>query len=292
MPVGPDEADVDACCDTVASIAACEPAIQTVVLIDDGSPERDLAARAAADGVELVSLRHPLVGRPGTMRARTSAGTLLGLRWLVENSSADVLMKMDTDALVIAPFAAKLQAALADPSVGLVGSYDQTCNGNPRSFDSWVGNVQKAARRRQLLGGRRARRVRRLIREGRAAGYAWGEHVLACALAMPRPAAQACLAPVGDPLTFAGSELGDDAALGILVRRAGYRLAGHVGEGETFGVAWRGLPDSPKRLAERGYSVIHSVKNDQRWPEAEVRRHFARLRNRAAQAQVEVELQR
>ncbi|HEY2441098.1 MAG TPA: hypothetical protein VGI07_12755, partial [Solirubrobacteraceae bacterium] len=64
----------------------------------------------------------------------------------------------------------------------------------------------------------------------------------------------------------------------------GFRLAGHVDEGETFAVAWRGLPDTPEGLVTRGYSIIHSVKNDPRITESEIRRDFAARRARPVSA--------
>ncbi|HWE11719.1 MAG TPA: hypothetical protein VG325_20395 [Solirubrobacteraceae bacterium] len=288
MPVGPTSTEVDRCRDTIESIVGLEPAVRWIVLVDDDAAPRDLlsAVGAAATDVEVVRLDHPLASGVASIYERLTASVLVGLRWVVRHTPADVVMKIDTDALVIAPFADKLSRALAGPAVGLIGAYDRTCNGEERSFDAWVGLVQRAATRRRLAGGPHARRARRLVREARAAGYEWGEHVLACALAMPRVALDAIDAGGGldDPLAFVGAELADDPMLAILVRRAGYRLAGHVGEGDTFAVAWRGLPDTPGRLVARGYSIIHSVKNDPRVPESEIRRYFAAGRARPISA--------
>jgi hypothetical protein len=163
-----------------------------------------------------------------------------------------------------------------------VGSFDRDCNGAPRDFSMWVKPVQRAGRlvqgRRIALSGR-ARRVRRYVREARRAGYVWGENALACAIAMPRPALDALRADgaLDDACAFVGTRLYDDPILGLLVRRAGYRLANHVDAGDTFAVRWRGLPAEPAQLLERGYSIIHSVKNDAT-PEAEIRRTFGALR--------------
>jgi hypothetical protein len=279
MPVGPTSTEVDRCRDTIDSIVRLEPAVRWIVLVDDDAAPRDLVAAvgAAETGVDVVRLDHLLPSGVASVYERLTVSVLAGLRWVTRHTTADVVMKIDTDALVIAPFADKLSRALADPAVGLIGSYDRTCNGEERSFDAWVALVQRAGRRRRLAAGRHARRARRLVREARAAGYEWGEHVLACALAMPRIALDAIDAggALDDPLAFAGAELADDPMLGILVRRAGFRLAGHVGEGETFAVAWRGLPDTPDRLVARGYAIIHSVKNDPRVTESEIRRYFA-----------------
>jgi hypothetical protein len=237
------------------------------VLVDDTTePLGDVEAPG------LVTVPHPLRGSRANKFDRIAAGTLTGLGWVAEHDAADLVMKLDTDSLVIAPFADKLSSALADPSVGMAGSYDLTCNGDPRSFAPWAKKVRRASRLiqpRRIALSRRARRARQIIREARQRGYVWGEHPLACAVAVKRAALEA-MRERGrflDPLTFLGTGLGDDPILALLVRRAGSRIVGHVQAGETFGVAWHGLPDTPTRLAERGYSIIHSVKNDERFPE-------------------------
>jgi hypothetical protein len=279
MPVGPDAAEVQRCRDTALSIAAWEPGVRWLVLVDDAAAPRDLAAEIDAGEAEVVVLPHPLRGRNAGLQDRVAAAVIAAFGWVARETSADFVMKIDTDALVIAPFADKLSAGTAADDVGLLGSYDRTCNGDPRSFAPWVRPVKRTARfvqPRRIAVGARARRARHYVREARARGYVWGEHALACGLAMPRRTLDAIArgGAFNDPCTFVGTNLFDDPILGILVRRAGYRLAGHVDEGQTFGVAWRGLPDTPENLLARGYSIIHSVKNDQRLAEPEIRAVF------------------
>jgi hypothetical protein len=280
MPVGPDAVEVRRCRETAASIATWEPNVRWLVLVDDAPQERDLAAEVRCGDARVVVLPHPLRGTSAVLQDRLGAAVLEALRWIVHDTDAEVAMKIDTDALVIAPFAEKIAAACEDPAVGLLGSYDRDCNGVARSFRPWVRPVKRTARlvqpRRIAVGGR-ARRARQLVREARAQGYIWGEHALACGLAIPRRALDAIAQAGGldDPCTFVGTRLFDDPILGILVRRAGYRLAGSVGDGELFGVAWRGLPDTPERLQERGFSIVHSVKNDERVSEDDIRAFFA-----------------
>jgi hypothetical protein len=288
IPVGPGEDELARCRDTLDSLLCWEPAVRWLVLVDDSPEDRGLAGLVDAGSVPAVALPGPLAAcrRPFPLVDRVAAGVLAALRWVAEHTDAELVLELDTDALVIAPFAHKLMAATADETVGLVGSYERTCNGEPRSFAPWAGYVQAAAaplRHRRRMLSARAWRARGHIRRARAHGYEWGEHALACGLGIPRRAldalrAQGCL---DDPTVFAGTGLGDDPVLAILIRGCGYRLAGHVGDGETFGVAWRGLPDSPQRLAARGYSIIHSVKSDPRFPEQEIREHFRRRRSAA-----------
>jgi hypothetical protein len=264
------------------SLATWEPDVRWLVLVDDGADDGTFD-RDVPPGLEVVVLPHPLRDRMVAFSDRIAAAVVAGLDWIVRNTDADLVLRLDTDALIIAPFREKLDGALADESIGLIGSYDVDCNGEPRDFSSWVPTMQRRARliqpRRIAVVGRFAR-IRRYISEARAAGYVWGEHALGCSFAVPRRILDAIHADgvLDDPGFYVRSGIGDDPLVALFVRRAGYRLAGHVGEGETFGVLWHGLPDTPEGLSFRGYSIIHSVKNDPHFSEPEIRRHFRALR--------------
>jgi hypothetical protein len=287
MPVGHHPVEVERCRDTTASITAWEPAVRWIVLIDDAEEPRELVGATGSDGPEVIVLPPPVcAARAGTFD-RITANVLAGMAWVAENTTANVVMKIDTDALVIAPFSDKIARALAeDGSIGLVGSYSRTCTGAARDFSPWVATLQRAGRwlqwgqhRPHLAVGRRGL-VRRIVHDARAAGYCWGEHALACAFAIPCDLILDWRddALLDDVCLFLGSDLGDDPVLGLLVRRSGRRLANLVGRNEPFAVAWRGLPMPPPELLRGGYSVIHSVKNDAAWPEARVREFFASRR--------------
>jgi len=285
MPVAAGETEAERFRDTADSLLANEPAVRWLAVLDDAPSERDLTSQLRSAGAEIAVLRSPLDPRVTDRESRLSVGVLSGLRWAAEQTDCDVAMKLDTDALVISPFAADLETALADPGVGMLGSYDRDPNGDARSFKVVAPSVRRAANvlhPRQVRLVVRGRRARRLIRESRAAGYQWGEHVLGCALALPRRTLDALRADgsLQDPLVFVGTRLYDDMVLAILVRRTGLRIAGHVHEHGGFGVSWRGLPDTPERLSARGFSIIHSVKNDKRFTESEIRSFFREHRHR------------
>ena len=279
MPVAAGSVEEARFTDTAESLLVNEPSVRWLVVIDDTSEDRNLADALPATEATVVVLRSPLDDSVSDRESRITVGVLEGLKWVVGNTDCDVVMKVDTDALVIAPFAQKLEAAINDASVGLLGSYDVDCNGGRRSFRPLVPAVKRAAsvlHPRQLARLGKGREARRYILESRAAGYEWGEHVLGCALAIPRHALDTLdrNGSLDSSLIWVGTTLYDDPVLAILVRRAGFRIAGHVEEGGGFGVAWRGLPDTPERLAERGFSIIHSVKNDERLSESEIRAYF------------------
>jgi hypothetical protein len=298
MPVGPGAEELDRFADTAASLAI-EPAIRWLVLVDDGDDNRDLANVVSLPDVAVATLRPPKRTRRAAFEDRIAAHVLAALGWAGRNTDASLFMKLDTDALVIAPFADKLAARFAaDPGVGLLGSYDRMSNGAPRDFGPWVDPVRRAGVtlgwRPARLGpgrpvvalGRRRARVRRYIKDARAAGYSWGEHALAAAFAIRHELVARWLVDgvLDDPGVFLGTRLGDDPILGILVRRSGWRLGGMVDPGDPFALAWRGLPSPPDELLAGGYSIIHCVKNDRRWSEADIRGFFRGRRAAVAPA--------
>jgi hypothetical protein len=286
MPVGPDPAELARARDTLASIVAWEPAVRWLVLIDDSPTVRGLNRLIDFRGVHVEVLRSP-AGASGDFWDRVTATVLAGIAWVAGNTAADMVTKIDTDSLVIAPFAAKLMSAFeAAPGVGLFGSYDVGCNGRKRSFHTWAKPVRIAASRVQLKGRHsrlavgRAAKARTIIRDARRSGYVWGEHALACAFAIDRSTYMSWASDdvLADPTVFMGTGLGVDPVVGILVRRSGKRLASLVGKGDPFGVAWRGLPMTPAELLARGHSIIHSVKNDRDWSEESIRAFFGARR--------------
>jgi hypothetical protein len=81
-----------------------------------------------------------------------------------------------------------------------------------------------------------------------------------------------------DPARWLNTRFGDDIMLGVQARALGLDLVGLVADGDPFGLRHIGLADRPARLVERGFSFIHSVKNDPEMPEDEIRRFFAERR--------------
>ena len=216
-------------------------------------------------------------GRKADLFDRITVATLAGVGWAAEHDTADFIMKLDAP-LVIAPFVEKLVSACAQPDVGMTGSYDVNCNGEPRSFDSWSKVTKRATRLiqpRRLAISTRARRARRFIREARDAGYVWGEHPLACAVALTRGAVdvmrrEGCFV---DPLTFIGTGLGETRCSGSWSAEPAFVRS--VTSETVRPSRSRGADcPLPSRLAERGYSIIHSVKNDACFSEQQIVDYF------------------
>jgi hypothetical protein len=273
IPVGPSNREVARLDDAVDALRAAErPDDIELILIDDAPEPRDLTGRFGWPSACVI--RTPLWagGRPPDPASAMVAGTLAGLR-LAARLDVEFLLKLDTDALAIGAFADALRDALADPAVGIVGSYDRTCTGGVRDWTRWRRPLARVGLPVSLVAApdtrvglrlvhrpRAARQAaRRLLRQARAQGYVTGEHCLGGAYAVSR----ALLArdDLFVPAPWLGTGLAEDVVVGLLCRAAGLRLRGLVGRDEPFGVHHVGLPAMPAELLASGHSIVHAVKH-------------------------------
>jgi hypothetical protein len=288
IPVAPGDGERARVHDLLAALAAHEPGVARIVLVDDDPDAR----RFDLPGLAVVA--NPRHGRGIGTLGGTCTATLAALSWVAGNAPGVHCVRLDTDALVIAPFADKLADAIAArPRAGVLGSFDRTCNGEPRDFSPWAGVARTHARpvwtwlrppRRgryvQLALGGRLGAVRGEVRAAFANGYRAGEHCLAaaCVVSAGMISDMRDAGMLDDPRRWLDTRFGDDIMLGVQARALGRELVGLVGDGEPFGLRHIGLADSPERLLARGFSFVHSVKNDDTFSEAEIRDFFAARR--------------
>ncbi len=82
-----------------------------------------------------------------------------------------------------------------------------------------------------------------------------------------------------------------DQILQMYVRAVDLRLRAATAPGEPFAVQNRGLPYRLEELVARRHGIIHSVKNDQRYSENEIREFFSRRAELAPRPQTAVAAQ-
>ncbi len=298
IPVGPSANDVERAGDVLASVLAYEPETPLVLFIDDGGKDRRLDEKFRATATcRLVNIFNTRNGHGIGETSGLSAGMLLAIAWLHANADCGFVMKLDTDALIIAPFAEKILRTLAArPDVGMVGLYDRMCDGSVRDQTSFRKMLGKLASPFAVwrnppgwgyltvhLWGRGAT-IRRQITEAIRAGYRPAEFILVGAYAFTGEAVRrfAMHGFLDDPHLWLGTHFSEDVVLSMYVCATGLRLHGMTADGEPFAVQHYGLPDTPERLVERGYSVIHSVKSDARFSEAAIREFYRKRREAQA----------
>jgi hypothetical protein len=218
------------------------------------------------------------------------------MAWIRGNTDAQFSLKLDTDALVIGSFSETLGAFFdAHPDVGQVGTFEASCDGTRRedpNAERWVRARAKFAKvwrggrlgaHVEVAGSGWRRRLRQRIRTARTNGYQDGAHCQGGAYALSRATLDRLHAAgdLANPVQWLPAAMPEDVLMTILVQATQLKCAGLAGRGEPFGVTHRGLPYAPPQLVERGYSIIHSVKDHLEFSEDATRQYFRTRRSSA-----------
>jgi len=277
MPVGPGERVSD----TLESVRAYADPSRAVVLVDDTRDriaDEVAAARRAGDDIHVVPAPPGATGSRGGLWVKLAAG----YRHACERLRFDLLLRMDVDALLIAPGVEDLalRRFAEQPSLGLLGSYRVGPDGGPRDFSPAARILRRETGPLGLRSPRRRATLRRILEEAERRGYAPGEHALGGAV-LHSGAAVRALHERGwlDLPELAGSSLGEDHLFALLTAAAGFGLGDFGGPGDPLALRWRGLPAHPDALLAAGVAVTHSVRSFGDLDEAAVRSRFARARN-------------
>lgn len=299
VAVGPGPEEIDRVTDLIDSIAAHEHGPSYFVMVDDGRAPRNLTTELRFPiNMSPVSIWHDRSGQhTGYTRGKGICSVVLtGLSWIGRYAEdSQFVLKLDTDALVIAPFSRAISAKLrSDASIGMLGAHTVTPNGTPRDV-SRAAEIIEALHRpaipwlrprmacrvlRDRLTGGGMKQIRSAITSARQNGYAYGEHCLGGAYALAREFVTRLerAGHLRDAKTWLNLDSPEDVMIGMYTSSVGMKLANFVGGGEPFGVRHEGLPCSPQECVQRGYSIIHAVKNDKRFSERQIRTFFAKHR--------------
>jgi len=229
------------------------------------------------------------------------------------------LLKLDTDALVIAPFIEKLSKFFNDNEhIGEIGSYLLFPDGEERPGNQeWaplimsIGTMRFYFRRRYfikllehigrvtssnlawrrklwfvriaLLGSLTRHRTWRLILDrATKTGYQPGFHVQGGSYAI---SGRVLRSPyfqhcIDDCTISYGTNLSEDVLVSLLVIASNFELQDYNRRTQCFGIWWRWPTFDQRELLEREYSIIHSVKHPEGLSaEKEFREFFRALRN-------------
>jgi hypothetical protein len=222
----------------------------------------------------LVTLARPYPDAGAPLLGRLSAAILLALGAVHDAGPVEFVLRMDTDALVIGPFAAAVRDFLRrHPRTGMLGTLGCTC----RRDEPYYGCEARSVSDVMLAPHRR---IRQHARRAIGNGYAAKEYCQGGAYVLPFRTVErmALRGYLSAPEIWVEAPVPEDVMMGMYTRAVGLRSMDFSRPGQPFANHYRGLPYPPRELVRRGHAIVHSVKRDARFSEREIRRFFRERR--------------
>jgi hypothetical protein len=251
------------------------------VAVDDNSSLQSRIKQVADLANDIVVLPAPPAAPGGHGGLWVKLTT--GYRWILERYVPNIILRMDSDALLIGRGleARAMQMFDDNAKVGLLGAYRIGPDGGLRD-PSWAARQLRAeiGLRGLLHAGRRSL-LRRWAHQAHTHGYVDGESVLGGAYIHCYQAANRIYEQgwFNQPL-MASSKLGEDHIMSLLTIAAGFRISDFGGPTDPMALKWRGLPAHPTELLATEKLITHSVRSWQNLSEQEIREIFAKARSR------------
>ena len=278
--VGPGDVELERLGRMLRSLFLFSTNIAEVVLIDDSLTSRELEKRyPAPSNIRLTSLVNERQGKGPGIFGGACTGLLQALRHLSTQPAVDLVLKIDTDALVIDHYEKRFERLLQDePNLGTAGVVWINCDGSPRDWEPFSSITKHLARLFRLQKHKLLRRkitffghgatLRRLVNRAKRYGYEWGEHAqggsyLISGLLVRR---MRDLGYLEHGKAWLDIFMCEDPMMGIYARACGLKNVQFCSAGEVFGVTHIGLPFRPQELLEKRYAIVHSTKKN---PESE-----------------------
>jgi hypothetical protein len=311
VTVGPSAVDERRLVDLIDSLHAYEPAVEPIVLVDNGIADRDLRAGLRPDQARaVVTVKACRQDHTMNVLGVSCVSTFTALGYLHSHADVDVVLRLDTDALVIGPFVARIREEFARrPDCGMLGALGNSCNRTTRRF--WDADAESAIRHALALA-RQWHADRSQVDNGDIANYALfhrpqidaflrvcaelepirdnaaftGAHCQGGAYAVPRRFIDRLAAAgyLDEPTRWSWFPLAEDRLIGACCWLLQMTVEDCSEPHEPFGVQAEGIPHSPQEIERRGYAIIHSVRTETRMTEAQIREHFASRRPRRVEA--------
>lgn len=286
IPAGPGPEEIARVADLLEACIAYSDLPLVAVVINDGNDAGLLAQAGLTRGVPTTVRPNARHGRGEWWTGGLCMAMLEALLWIARHQPCCGVLRLDSDAMVINPFAGELVRLFkSDPRIGMVGNGDTATGAPPGPGHSlttmlyWkskrVSHDREHGRIIVSLWGWR-RRIRRLIHRAQRNGYVLGDWCQGGAYAVS-PAFLARLRedPVfAHPGDFLPLDFCEDVLMILIVHALGLRTHYTTGPSRLFASKWKGLYDAPEALARAGHAVIHSVKGYGELGEADIRAIF------------------
>ncbi len=299
VPAGPGPEEIHRLADLMEASARFATLPFFAVIINDGNDADALQAACGRQGVSAVILPNARRNRGDWWTGGLCMGMLDALLWIGRNTRCSGVLRLDSDALIINPFARELCAIFAgDPTIGIVGNYDSP-TGAPAGFghlmtsrlywrSKWVSRDRENHKFIASFWGWR-RRLRRLIKAAQTQGYPLGEWCQGGAYALsPSFLARLVADPrFSRPEDFLPIDICEDTLMILVIYAVGLKAHYTVGVSRLFASKWEGLLDSPEALSRAGHGVVHSVKYFGERKEQDIRAAFRGLRQQGTSDQRE-----
>jgi hypothetical protein len=281
IPVGPD-CNPTYIEDTLESVCHYTTGSRKIIILDDSGKRTWKSLKR--NRPDLVVLNTPdNYGKDAGLYLNLSQG----FRFAHENYDFDVLLRMDTDALVIGgnPEDDAIAYFLSNPECGIIGSFKTDCNGDPRDFREQKEQFEQQLNYRSLwskpehLPGIVFCRNR--LRKAKKNGYELGEHCMGGSYFI----SPECIRRLYRNNLLARQEirwceLQEDWIFGLLIYSVGLKHGDFATGHFPMGLRWRGLPCSPEELLTRKKKLAHSTRFYRNLSEEEIRGFFRGQRRR------------
>jgi glycosyltransferase involved in cell wall biosynthesis len=248
-----------------------------VIAVDDCTKDHvDEELRRLRPDVTVLRNERPHGGRSGLYVTLANA-----CRAALDRLSFRVLLKMDTDALMVGPglVAQAIRAFEEHPAAGILGSYHVRADGERRDWKKWKMAFWYESNPVRALWGRTVL-WRDPIRLARRRPYDLGENVLGGAYLVRRECLEAMrgagLLAYRHEAVLRESRMGEDVIMSLMCKAAGFDLLDFGAPEHSMALALADLPLSKEEILRQGKTLVHSVKRGRDGESQEELRAFFR----------------
>ncbi|HEY0058616.1 MAG TPA: hypothetical protein VGB56_05740 [Flavisolibacter sp.] len=276
IPAGPGTSPVFLA-DTIMSFIHYTASTYQVIVIDDSGQDLGRKVQQSIPEVEVLYNKKPSGAWAGLYVSLAGA-----FSYALEKYQFKLLMKMDTDALVIGPEPEKEAFELfsSNTSLGIAGQYKFDYSGKPWDIGWPRDRILNGATTWKFIRRPLPNAVlRKLYIKAAQNGYIAGESVFGGSCFYSHSLLLTLHQHKLLPNKLLGQlNLGEDHIFSLLTKAVGFDLDDLSLPGLPLALAWKELPASPEQLYAEHKKVIHSTRKWEEMDEEQIRNFFKEKR--------------